>query len=219
MDAQGKQPISRDEVVELLREQAEVFKAKLEMDQKDRDALRRQYLSLENALPSLEQNIQRTENLKLNLRELTTTSTERIDDVETAVLALKAQVANTSHEINRLYGHLTTQGHSTLAIQSLRMQHDHMNSLIIELEKQQARTNARHASEGSIACNCAHKAINEKMAKMATRMTTVEHRVKKALKKLPVTGDNYRVKKPDSKASNKEDSKAQGNETEDDEED
>lgn len=173
MDAQGKQSISRDEVVELLREQAEAFKAKIEMNQKDSDALRRQYLILANALPSLEQNIQRTEDLKLNLRGLTTTSTERIDDVETAVIALKAQVANTSHEMNRLYDHLTTQGHSTLGMQNLRMQHDHMNALIIELEKQLARTNAHHACKGSNACNSAHKAINKKMAKMATRMTIV----------------------------------------------
>lgn len=165
--------ITREEVIALLREQAKTFDAKLEMAQKDRDALGRRFARIEDALPRLAQNVQRTKSLKQNLQELTSKSVETIEDVQTTMLALKSHAANSSLKIARLHDHLIGQGHSTSAMQNLRAQHDRVSELITELERQQARTNTRHASEGSLACNCAHKTIIEKMGKMATRISSV----------------------------------------------
>lgn len=165
--------ITREEVIALLREQAKTFDAKLEMAQKDRDAAGRRFADIEDAMPRLGQNVRRTESLKQNIQELISKSVETMDDVQTTMLTLKSHAANSSLEIARLHDHLASQGHFTSATQSLSAQHDRMSELITELERQQARTNARHASEGSLACNCAHKTINEKMGKMATRISSV----------------------------------------------
>ncbi|OIW26233.1 hypothetical protein CONLIGDRAFT_646418 [Coniochaeta ligniaria NRRL 30616] len=193
MNSNGYESVSLDEVKELLRQQAEVFKVemedikhKLEMAQRNSDAQKRMYdavlkamptpeqhAAISNAMPTLEQNVNRTLTLKQNVQELSMKSTEKIDDLETIILGLKAQASNSAVEIARLYDHLTTQGLSTAPMQNMRIQQDHMRALITDLEQQQARTNARHASEGSIACNCAHKTMNEKMAKMAHRISSV----------------------------------------------
>lgn len=188
----ANQMISRVEVEALIRKQAEASDLKLraelqavhdkhtevthhlEMARNDADAVQRQHLAIEEALPDLESNIQRTQHLKQNIQELPSAFKETKDDLETAVQALKAQVANFSLEQARLYDLLINgQGTAALPLMDIRNQHDRMRVLIDELENQLGRTNARHVTEGSMACNCAHKTINEKMDKLRHRISNV----------------------------------------------
>lgn len=191
--------VSLAEVEELLRREAEAFKAELqavheenvrithkheevshkyaeithqlEMTRRDADATQRQRRAIEEGLPRLDSNIQRTESLKQNLQKLASTFDESKNDLEAALMVLQAKHANHSLELSRLYNHLTSaQGGASPTVMEIRSEHDRMRALIDEQEKMLGRTNARR---DTVACDCTHKTINENMDKLRHRISNV----------------------------------------------
>ncbi|KAJ9156823.1 hypothetical protein NKR19_g4139 [Coniochaeta hoffmannii] len=117
----------------------------------------------------------------------------KVDEFQTTVMTLKAQCANLSVEMGRVYGHLrnsTTEIAPSLAqsIQDMHSQHERMTVLINEMELLVARTKARHVSEAGLAYSCTHQTINTKIERLGRRISNLEHRFTKSLQKLPLLG-------------------------------
>ncbi|KAB5511735.1 hypothetical protein GE09DRAFT_1267835 [Coniochaeta sp. 2T2.1] len=192
-----------------LRNQAELYEQKLLDKQVQADEhlnrlqeelgdLRRQFEIIEYKLvPEMGKAIHRTESTNQTVRGLTETQ----DDHETAIVSTTAKLHNLYLELARVYDYVTAQANSdsALALQDIRAQHERMAALMDEIEKTLARTNARHAKEGSIACNCAHTSINREIKKMGTRMSSIQKRITKSLKKQRRTDDTCTDDKSDVK--------------------
>jgi chromosome segregation ATPase len=143
----------------------------LEMARRDSDAVKRQQLTDQKALAS---NIQRIECVKQNTQTLGATISELKGTTDKDISSLKSQVASQALEMDRLYDTLlNTPGTPALALLEIRSQHDRVRALIAELDKQLAETHVRHVSEGSMACNCSHKTINEKIDRLRHRFSDV----------------------------------------------
>lgn len=171
-----------------LREQADMFQKKmqegnatfahkLQLTRIDRDTHHKalQAMATEKALLA---NVQRTRDLGENIKASTSAFNDTKDTVATAILALQTQVANIATEVGRFYDHndlANNRGPAGSSLQFLRTQHDHIAGLIDVMERQANLTNNRQVKEASMACNCAHKTINESMASMRRRLTNVSN--------------------------------------------
>ncbi|KAB5533412.1 hypothetical protein GE09DRAFT_1291533 [Coniochaeta sp. 2T2.1] len=195
---------------EELRNQAELYEQKLLNNQIEADkrldgldevvnAVRTQHKIIEHKLmPEIDKAIHRTESTNQTVRGLTETQ----DDHETAIVSATARLHNLSLELARVYDYITPQANndSALGLNDIRTQHERMAALMDEIEKTLARTNASHVKEGSIACNCANTTINREIKKIATRMSSIEKRIAKSLKKQRRTDDDCTDDKSDTKA-------------------